>query len=112
MRHDLLGGCAVTLLIIGALAGSAIAESPATIKPVKGILPTGLGDAIDRDIARVRAATAKFRNPEAAIAAGYPATSHCVENQPTGGMGLHFANPSLRDTTLDVEKPEILVYEA
>ena len=26
-------------------------------------------------------------------------------------MGLHFMNQALQDTTLDVEKPEILVYE-
>jgi hypothetical protein len=111
MRQHLLGGRALTLLIVGVLAGPVLAESPAVIKPVKGILPTGLGEAIDRDVARARAATAKFRNPEAAIAAGYPATAHCIENQPTGGMGLHFAKPALRDTTLDVEQPEILVYE-
>ncbi|MEO5821169.1 MAG: hypothetical protein ABIT71_11740 [Vicinamibacteraceae bacterium] len=111
MRYDLLGGCALTLLIVGALSGAPTGEAPATIKPVKGILPSGLGEDVDRDIARARAATAKFRNPEAAVAAGYPATSHCVENQPTGGMGLHFGHPALQDATLDVEKPEILVYE-
>jgi hypothetical protein len=111
MRHDLLGGCALILLTCGASVVSPSAESPAAIKPVKGILPSGLGDEIDRDIVRARAATAKFRNPDAAVAAGYPATSHCVENQPTGGMGLHFANAARQDTTLDVEKPEILVYE-
>ena len=98
-------------MIVGALSGPAAAQSGATIKPVKGILPSGLGDDVDRDIARARAATARFRNVEAAVAAGYPATDHCVENQPTGGMGLHFLNQALRDTTLDVEKPEILVYE-
>ena len=111
MRHDLLGGCALVLLTCAAFVAAPNAESPPAIKPVKGILPSGLGDDIDRDIARARAATAKFRNPEAAVAAGYPATSHCVESQPTGGMGLHFGNVALHDTTLDVEKPEILVYE-
>ena len=110
MRYDLVGGCALTLLILGALAGGSGAQAPA-IKPVKGILPSGLGDHVDRDVARARAATAKFRNAEAAIAAGYPATPHCVENPPEGAMGLHYENQRLRDTTLDVEKPEILVYE-
>ena len=106
--RDFLEGCALTLMLVSGLAA---AQSGATIKPVKGILPSGLGDGVDRDIARARGATAKFRNVEAAVAAGYPVTDHCVENQPTGGMGLHFANQALRDTTLDVEKPEILVYE-
>jgi len=108
-----LGGCVLALLAAGGLSGRAIAESEsaATIKPVKGILPSGLGDEVDRDIARARAATARFRNVEAAEAAGYPSTTHCIENQPTGGMGLHFGNQKLQDATLDVEKPEILVYE-
>jgi hypothetical protein len=106
-----IGRCALVLLFTGALAGSARVHAEDDIKPVKGILPSGLGEAIDRDVVRARAATAKFRNPEAAIAAGYPATAHCLENRPIGGMGLHFANAALQDTTLDVEKPEILVYE-
>ena len=111
MRTHRIGATALILIIAGALAGSASLEADGPIKPVKGILPSGLGEAVDQDIARARAATAKFRNPEAAVSAGYPATAHCVENQPTGGMGLHFGNPALQDTTLDVEKPEILVYE-
>ena len=86
-------------------------QSGATIKPVKGILPSGLGDDVDRDIARARAATARFRNVEAAVSAGYPATRHCVENQPPAAWACIPAPGALRDTTLDVEKPEILVYE-
>ena len=111
MRDDSLRGLALTLLLAGALCGASAAQSPAVVKPVKGILPSGLGDDVDRDLVRARAATAKFRNVEAAVSAGYPATTHCVENQPAGGMGLHFGNQALHDATLDVEKPEILVYE-
>ena len=111
MRDHNLGGCALVLAIAGALSGPVIAQSGATIKPVKGILPSGLGEDVDRDVARARSATARFRNAEAAAAAGYPATTHCVENQPEGAMGLHYGNQSLQDATLDVEKPEVLVYE-
>jgi hypothetical protein len=111
MRTHRIGATTRALLIATAIAGSAGVRAEADIKPVKGILPSGLGEGIDQDIAAARAATAKFRNPEAAVTAGYRATSHCVENQPTGGMGLHFDHPSLNDTTLDVTKPEILVYE-
>src|SRR5204862_8185729 len=78
---------------------------------VAGIIPSGFGDAVDRDIARSRAATARFKDPAAAVAAGYGATTHCVEKQPEGAMGLHYDNNHLRDATLDVEKPEVLVYE-
>ena len=89
----------------------ASAQAPAAPKPVKGILPSGLGDDIDLAVAKARTATAKFRNADAAISAGYPATAHCVDNPPAGGMGLHFSNQALQDATLDVDKPEILVYE-
>jgi hypothetical protein len=76
-----------------------------------GIIPSGFGEAVDRDVARARAATARFKSAEAAVAAGYPATTQCVEKQPEGAMGLHYGNIALQDTTLDVEKPEVLVYE-
>jgi hypothetical protein len=34
-----------------------------------------------------------------------------VQHPAHGAMGIHFNNPTLRDATLDVEKPEVLVYE-
>jgi hypothetical protein len=83
------------------------ADAPA----VQGILPTGLGESVDRDIARARAATERFKNSDAAVAAGYPRHTDCVQNPPQGAMGYHFQNNGLLDTTLDVEKPEVLVYE-
>jgi hypothetical protein len=78
---------------------------------VKGIIPSGFGEAVDRDIARARAATTAFKNVDAALAAGYPRETDCVQYQPHGAMGYHFTNKGLRDATLDVEKPEVLVYE-
>ena len=78
---------------------------------VPGMLPSGLGDAIDRDVAKVRDATARFKTTEAAEAAGYKRMTDCVEHQPAGAMGYHFQNNALLDTTLDVDHPEVLVYE-
>jgi hypothetical protein len=75
------------------------------------VLPSGLGDAIDRDVTRVRAATEPFKSTAAAEAAGYKRVTDCVEYQPAGAMGYHFQNNALLDTNLDVEHPEVLVYE-
>jgi hypothetical protein len=75
------------------------------------ILPTGLGAAIDRDVEKLRAATERFKASSVAVAAGYVAADRCVEHQPHGAMGYHFNNKGLMDATLDVEKPEVLVYE-
>lgn len=97
-------------MIVGGL-GAPVAAQKAAPAPVPGIIPSGFGDSVDRDLARIRAATERYKSPEAAIAAGYPLNSSCIANPPHGAMGYHFQNASLLDAKLDVEKPEILVYE-
>ena len=93
-------------------ACAAVAQTGATImSQAPGILPSGLGDAIDRDVAKIREATAKFQTSKAAEAAGYKLATGCVQHQPAGAMGYHFNNEALFDATLDVEHPEVLVYE-
>lgn len=64
---------------------------------------------IERAVARIREATKAFHDVDAAVAAGYPATDHCLESA-TGAMGHHFVNRTLYDAKLEVERPEILVY--
>ena len=78
---------------------------------VPGIVPSGFGDAVDRDVVKVREATAKFKTTEAAEADGYKRVTDCVEYQPAGAMGYHFQNNALLDTKLDLNQPEVLVYE-
>ena len=73
--------------------------------------PSGYSDAVDRDVMKVREATAKFKTTEAAEAAGYKRVTDCVEYKPHGAMGYHYQNNALLDTTLDLEHPEVLVYE-
>ena len=81
------------------------------VPDVPGILPSGFGETVDRDIVRSRMATERFKSADAAVAAGYTATNECVEHQPHGGMGYHFKSDALYDATLDPERPEVLVYE-
>jgi len=100
------------VLLAGGLAASAAAQmKPAESKAVPGVIPSGFGESVDRDLARARAATMRFKAADAAIAAGYPAAANCVAHPQHGAMGYHFQNQSLLDTTLEVEKPEVLVYE-
>jgi hypothetical protein len=94
-------GC--VLLLISALG---VAEDK-----VPGILPSGFGDAVDRDVKAVREATTPFRSVDRARDAGYTQETDCVEKPPEGGMGYHFTKRELRDATLEVDKPEVLVYE-
>jgi hypothetical protein len=76
-----------------------------------GIIPSKYGEAVDRDIMTIRHATAKFKTIEAAEAAGYKKGTDCIQYQPAGAMGYHWQNNDLLDTTLDLEHPEVLVYE-
>src|SRR5262249_55983035 len=70
------------------------------------IASTTAGDAeLQRELAAARQATAKYHNLDAARADGFVNTGlPCIE-----GQGLHYINPSWIGT-LDVEKPQILVY--
>jgi hypothetical protein len=102
-----------TLLLAGTVTlttGAALFRGDAT--SVEGILPSGFGDSVDRDVERVRKATARFKSIDRAAAAGYTReVAHCVANLPHGAMGYHHDNPALMDATLEVERPEMLVYE-
>ena len=100
------------LMVTGAFMCAAAAQTRATdMGHTPNVLPSGLGDSVDRDVAKVREATAKFKAAEAAEAAGYKRVTECVEYQPAGAMGYHFQNNALLDTTLDLDHPEVLVYE-
>ena len=93
-------------------ASSSMAQTNATDNSqAPGILPSGWGEGVDHAIVTIRDATAKFKTTEAAEAAGYKQVTGCVQHQPAGAMGFHFQNNSLLDTTLDLEHPEVLVYE-
>jgi hypothetical protein len=65
------------------------------------------------DLAKVRAATARFHRTEVAQAAGWdlvPDLDHCFDNPGIGAMGYHYINTGLLDTALDPLQPEALVY--
>lgn len=66
---------------------------------------TGGNSVLQSELARVRAATAKYHDIDAAIADGYADISLYVPH-----MGWHYLNAGLLDGTFDMEKPELLVY--
>lgn len=75
-------------------------EKQASHGIVKGPLPEA-----------VRQATEGYRDVNNAIAAGYVQNGGCVSGPQEGVMGVHFVKFSLFDGTVDVESPEVLVYE-
>ncbi|MDQ4088776.1 MAG: hypothetical protein M3163_00475 [Actinomycetota bacterium] len=65
-----------------------------------------------RALAEVRRATARYHDPSTALAEGYVAAEHCVEDPQLGGMGLHYLNPALlADPAIDPTRPEVVIYE-
>jgi hypothetical protein len=83
--------------------------------PLMVIQFAGAGD--DRSLtAAAAAATARFHDLADAQQAGYGVFRDkneiaCIDNQPVGGMGIHYVNGSLvGDAVLDPAQPEALVY--
>jgi hypothetical protein len=63
-----------------------------------------------QDLARARAATAKYHNFDQAVADGFVQVSPCVEVPGLGGMGYHYLNFARFDTNVDPSEPELLLY--
>lgn len=103
MKSNLRAGVGLLLLMSSALCAGSDA--------VPNILPSQFGPAVDQDIKTVRDATAAFHSMDRALAAGYAQETDCMEKPPEGGMGYHFTKRELRDGTIELEKPEVLVYE-
>jgi len=68
--------------------------------------------AVNKELAALQKATAKFHSIEIAKAAGWsePITG-CMTDTMAGGMGYHYANPKLIDGKVRADEPELLLYE-
>ena len=110
-RHQVFVWTVLIATGVATAAAQMRPAEPAARGVVPTILPTGFGAAVDRDVERARTATIRFKLAENALAANYEAAANCIANPPHGAMGYHFKKDSLYDAKLEVEKPEILVYE-
>jgi hypothetical protein len=73
--------------------------------PVVLAAPGAPGSGVNKELAAVRRATAKYHDVSRALADGYVQFSGHVP-----GMGAHFVNLALMDTTFDRTEPEMLLY--
>ena len=88
----------------------ALSAAIALIVVTAGFARPARGQDVDRDLERIRGATARFKSLDTAVAAGYARNvSHCMA-RPEGGMGYHVSNSALSDATIELERPEILTY--
>ena len=63
-----------------------------------------------QELAGVRRATAPYHDVQHTVADGYHRLSGCVAVPGLGGMGLHYAKPSLFAAPLDPRRPSVLLY--
>jgi hypothetical protein len=66
------------------------------------------------ELAAILRATTQYRNLDTALADGYEALFDCTVNpsDPSEAMGQHYINNALVDDVLELDKPEVLMYEA
>jgi hypothetical protein len=113
-----LGLAVLTATAVALIPSEASAEKDATVHDHAAHV-AGLG----AELARVRAATARFHRVERAIAAGYELgwvngagvriITGCVSHPTAGAMGYHYINPELMaNLAVDPLEPEALVYES
>ena len=71
----------------------------------------GCGQECRRQLAEVRAATAKYHDSEIAVIDGYVPVGGCVALPSGPAMGIHYVNfQKVLDGTVNVKDPEVLVY--
>jgi hypothetical protein len=99
----------VTLATVTACADEPVMTEAATTAEVRGATA-----AEHQGLAAARRATARFHRFEEAQAADYTFLfmDMCMDNPGVGGMGYHYVNvEALLDPTLDVTRPEAVMYE-
>jgi hypothetical protein len=80
---------------------------------VAALLTVSLVSAGQGEWGKVRAANSRYRDPAAAMAAGYTlieGLDHCFDNPGVGGMGIHYIRAESLDLAVDPRQPEAIVY--
>ena len=74
--------------------------------------PPQFNPEVTAGLAQARAATARFAVLDSAVAAGYARdVPRCFADPHHGAMGFHHLNRGYVDARVEVERPEILLYE-
>ena len=91
-------------------ANTQLAPSPSFSRHASDEQPSA---AVNRDLAALRSATARFHDIATAEANGWNTNfpPECLTHVDSGGMGYHRLNAGLVDGTVDAAEPELLVYE-
>jgi hypothetical protein len=99
--------------IAHAAAAAAVLSSVGCLHAPPAQAPVGDGNArvVADGLQKLRAATIQYKQFDAAVAAGYAREAACIMDERRGAMGYHHVNHQYIDGTLDVTKPQMLLYE-
>ena len=105
--------CIAGTILLGACSAQPASDTNANgAAPQRQPVTVASGDLVDDNVARIRDATIAFQSLDAAVEAGYARDGgQCIQHQPHGAMGYHHVNRALLDDRIEIEKPEMLVYE-
>jgi hypothetical protein len=102
------------LLLCAAVIGACEADNEPT-EPIPAAMfgvAAGAKKADAAQLAELQKVTARFHQIEAAADAGYVAQiTPCWTHHSAGAMGYHFGDTSLFDATVDLLRPEVVIYE-
>ncbi len=99
----------VILVVVAACARSTPHHEMASVSAAE---PAAYSREVADGYTRVRAATAAYRVLDSAVAKGYAASvPQCFADATHGAMGYHHLNRTYVDNRVEIEKPEILLYE-
>jgi hypothetical protein len=90
---------------------TACTDLPTPLAPTDDASLAAGSSELNRELAAIRAATARYHDVETAIRDGFIPISHCVAHPQLGGMGIHFARPDrMQDADYVATEPEMLLY--
>ena len=76
------------------------------------LAPTPGDPQVAAGLEQLRAATRSYVSIDSAAAAGYAReVKDCLVHEHHGAMGYHHTNPRFADAKVEIERPEILLYE-
>jgi hypothetical protein len=94
------------------LVAMAAGQAPQTDAAAAAVAQEALTSASSPLVDKVRKATARFKDINAALAAGFVQGTPCVSGPDFGAMGVHFVLPArINAAVLKADQPEALIYE-
>lgn len=102
----------VTVVLLAVVTAACAQNSSHSGMAMASAEPTAYGGEVQSGYTHARSATAAYRTLDSAVAKGYAASvAKCFADSTHGAMGYHHINRAYVDNRVEIDKPEILLYE-